>query len=106
MKELNKDIRDKYFKVPNTWQFIGDEERYNNKIQSYIRKNYLTGIGKIRSFKYEYNNHLKIFTYIYKDFNIVFIIRFNSHINRGSWFYLIDFKKMYPILATPSIKLS
>ncbi len=93
MIELDKEIWDRFFKVPNTWQFIGDEERYNNKIQAYIRKNYLSGIGRIRSFKYEYNNPLMILTYVYKDFNITVIIRFNTHINRGSWFELIDFKK-------------
>ena len=94
MTELNKEIWDRLFKVPNTWQFIGDEERYNNKIQVYIRKNYLKGIGKIQSFKYEYNKSLITLTYVYKDFNIAVTIGFNSHINRGSWFELIDFKKL------------
>jgi hypothetical protein len=93
MTELHKEIWGRFFKVPNTWQFIGDKERYNNKIQTYIRKNYLRGIGKIRSFKYEYNKPLITLTYVYKDFNLAVIIRFSSHINRGSWFELIDFKK-------------
>ncbi len=94
MIELDKEIWGRFFKVPNTLQFIGDEERYNNKIQAYIRKNYLSGIGRIRSFKYDYNNPLMILAYVYKDFNITVTIRFNWHSNRGSWFELIDFKKL------------
>ena len=93
-----ENLKQNMFKVNNTWSYLKggsnpDKEKYLFKLQDTIKKEFLKDMGRVKSYNFDDNDNTKV-NFKCKDFTIEVQYHFINHMNRGSWFKLIDIIKI------------
>ena len=76
-----ENLKQNMFKVNNTWSYLKGGS------------NFLKDMGRVKSYNFDDNDNTKV-NFKCKDFTIEVQYHFINHMNRGSWFKLIDIIKI------------